>query len=133
MPPVRARPVISKDTEFFWHGLQRGELLVQACARCGALQHPPGPSCGQCLSLEMTSVRMRGTGVIYSYVIHHTPAIPGFDEPHIVVLVELDEGPRMIANLLDAAPEDVRIGAGVVVDFQRLDDVVLAQFRLQPT
>ena len=47
---------------------------------------------------------MRGTGIIYSYVIHHAPAIPGFDAPHIVVLVELDEGPRMIANLLGAEP-----------------------------
>lgn len=75
---------------------------------------------------------MRGTGIIYSYVVHHAPEIPGFDAPHIVVLVELDEGPRMIANLLGAEPVDVRIGAGVVVDFQRLDeDVVLAQFRLK--
>jgi len=125
------RPVISKDTEFFWAGTAAGELRIQRCGECGALRHPPGPACLRCGALRPEHVLASGSGEVYSYVVHHHPPVPGRQLPIVVVLVELAEGVRMVGELLDAEPDAVRIGAPVRVDFVRIDDeLTLPAWRL---
>ena len=130
-PPEVLRPVVSPDTEFFWAGTTRRELRVQRCVKCGRLRHPPGPACPDCGGTELDHVLAAGTGEIYSYVVHHHPPVPGHPNPFVIVLVDLPEGVRMLGELLDAGPDDVRVGAPVRVDFVRIDDeLTLPAWRL---
>ncbi|PRX51195.1 hypothetical protein B0I33_101348 [Prauserella shujinwangii] len=115
------RPVISRDTEFFWAGTRAGELRIQRWG--GTLRHPPGPlpPDGD-LAAKPDWVVAEGTGTVYSYVVHHHPKVPGRTAPFVVALVELTEGVRVLGELLDVRPGDVRIGLPVEVTFVRVDD-----------
>src|SRR5215472_6180346 len=115
-PERRPRPAIGDDTRFFWEGVERGELLIQRCPACGALRHPPRPMCPRCRSLDRDTVRASGRGTVYSYVVPHHPRLPAFPERYVVALVDLEEGSRLVTNLVGVAPEDVRIGMPVVVE-----------------
>jgi uncharacterized OB-fold protein len=124
------RPVVSRDTAFFWAGCAAGELRVQRCTSCGTLRHPPGPACPRCGALDPGYVVAAGTGTVYSYVVHHHPPLPGRRAPVVVALVELAEGVRMVGELLDVPPGEVRIGAPVQVAFVRVDgDLTLPAWR----
>jgi uncharacterized protein len=116
------RPVISRDTEFFWAGTARHQLRIQRCGECGALRHPPGPACPACGGAKPGYVTAAGTGEIYSYVVHHHPPVPGRQVPFVVALVQLPEGVRVVGELLGAAPGQVRIGMPVRAEFADVDD-----------
>jgi uncharacterized protein len=117
------RPAASPDTEFFWAGTKAGELRIQRCGECGALRHPPGPACLSCGALRNQGYQVAaGTGTVYSYVVHRHPPVPGKELPIIVALVELTEGPRVMAELTGADPEKVYIGMPVRTSFIRVDD-----------
>jgi uncharacterized OB-fold protein/acyl dehydratase len=119
---LRPRPAISQDTEFFWEGAKRGELLIQRCSSCGKLRHPPGPMCPVCNSTEWDTVRATGRGKVHSFVVYHYPVVPPFEAPYVVALVALEEGIRLVSNLIEVAREDVRIGQPVEVRFVAVDD-----------
>jgi 3-oxo-4,17-pregnadiene-20-carboxyl-CoA hydratase alpha subunit len=126
----RPRPAVSQDTAFFWEGAAKGELLIQRCKACGALRHPARPMCGECGSLEWDAVRSSGRGEVYSFVVYHHPIVPAFDVPYVVALIALEEGTRLVSNLIDVDPEDVRIGMPVEVAFTKVDDeMTLPLFR----
>lgn len=116
--PPPPQPSKSQDTSFFWEGLKRGKLLIQRCAECGLLRHPPGPACAQCHSLEWDTLESKGKGEIYSFVVVHKPEFPAFESPHPVGLVALDEGIRLVAPLLAAERERLTIGKRVHAVFQ---------------
>jgi uncharacterized protein len=118
------RPVVSRDTAFFWEGTAAGELRIQRCGGCGALRHPPGPMCPGCGAARPGYVVAAGTGEVYSYVVQHHPPVPGKSLPIVVALVQLTEGVRMVGELLDVSPERVRIGLPVRVAFARVDDAL---------
>jgi uncharacterized protein len=118
------RPVISRDTAFFWDGTAAGELRIQRCGGCGALRHPPGPMCPACGAAKPEYVVAAGTGEVYSYVVQHHPPVPGRQLPILVALVQLTEGVRMVGELLEVSPERVRIGLPVRVAFVRVDDAL---------
>lgn len=127
---TRLAPAITKDTEFFWNGLRDNKLLIQRCAGCGRLRHPPRPMCPHCRSLDWDTVESSGRGTVYSYVMPHEPKFPFFEYPYVVVLVELEEGVRLVSNLTGIEPADVRTGMPVEVYYQSFDDdLVLHQFR----
>lgn len=130
----RLAPTVSPDTAVFWDGVAAGRLLIQRCASCGELRHPPRPMCPRCRSLEWDTLESSGRGTIHSVVVPRHPRYPGFDDPHIVVLVELDEGIRLVSNLVDVDPDDVpeqsAIGRRVAVTFRTFDGgVTLPLFR----
>jgi uncharacterized OB-fold protein/acyl dehydratase len=126
----RPRPSISHDNAFFWEGALKRELRIQRCSACKKLQHPPGPGCSHCHSLELDYVVASGRGKIFSYVVAHHPAIPPFEYPHLVVLVELAEGTRLVSNLVGAKPEQARVGMPVEVAFTEVEPgLVLPLFR----
>jgi uncharacterized protein len=117
------RPPASPDTEFFWAGTKAGELRIQRCGECGTLRHPPGPACPSCGALQNQGYQVvAGTGTVYSYVVHRHPPVPGKQLPIIVALVELAEGPRVMAELTGAEPDKVHIGMPVRTSFIRIDD-----------
>jgi uncharacterized OB-fold protein len=126
----RPRPAISDDNRFFWAGVERGELLIQRCAACGDLRHPPRPMCPRCRSLEWDTVRSSGRGRVHSYVVPHHPRLPAFPEPYVVVLVDLEEGTRIVSNLVDCPPGSVRVGMPVELRVTRVDEeLTLPLFR----
>jgi uncharacterized protein len=132
--PPRPRPSITHDNAFFFEGAREGKFLVQKCSSCGQVRHPPGPMCSACRSLEWEPIEPSGRGVIYSFVVMHHPPVPAFDQPNPVVLVELEEGLRIVSNLIDATPDDVRIGLPVQVEVVKFDDELsLPQFRIVAT
>jgi len=126
----RPRPGITHDNAFFWEGVKAGKLLIQRCAACGRLRHPPGPMCPGCQSLEWSAREASGRGTVYSFVVAHDPPVPPFQYPHAIALVELEEGTRLVANLVGIDPKAVRIGLPVRVEFAEVEEgLVLPQFR----
>lgn len=115
------RPVISADTEFFWSGTRAGELRIQ---RWGdVLRHPPGPvDPGGDFGRVPDYVVAKGTGTVFSYVTHHHPPVPGRPLPFVVALVELDEGVRVLGEVVGTTPDEVHIGLLVEVVFLRIDE-----------
>ncbi|WP_374024913.1 Zn-ribbon domain-containing OB-fold protein [Mycobacterium sp. HNNTM2301] len=131
---TRPAPAITGDSEFFWNGLRDNKLLIQRCGGCGQLRHPPRPMCPHCRSLDWDTVESSGRGTVYSYVLPHEPKFPFFEYPYVVVLVELEEGVRLVSNLTDVNPAEVRTGMPVEAHYQGFDgpgfqDLVLHQFR----
>ncbi len=114
---MRPDPIERIDTNFFWEACERGELLVQKCEPCNKLWHPPRPMCPGCHSLEKTYQQLSGKGTVLSWARQVRPASYGFKESPFVILVQLEEGLRMLSNLeSDAAPE---FGMAVTVDFAK--------------
>lgn len=131
MPAIkRPAPGVSDDNKFFWEGVRAGKLLIQRCKGCGSLHHPPGPVCPKCQSFEWDTVESKGLGTVYSFVVMHYPEVPPFEYPNPVGLIELDEGTRLIAQIVGTNGKDVQIGQRVKVEFNTFDgDLVLPQFR----
>jgi uncharacterized OB-fold protein/acyl dehydratase len=128
--PRRPRPALTQDNHFFFDGAREGKLLIQRCTNCGTLRHPPRPSCAKCRSFEWDTLTASGRGVVYSYVVNHYPQVPSFDYPLVVALVELEERTRLVANLSDVAPSEVKIGLPVVAHFEAFDEeLTLPVFR----
>ena len=115
-------PTITAEMKPFFDAAKRHELVVQRCTQCGAHRFPAREICSSCLSRDAQWVRVSGKGRIFSYNVMHQVYHPGFaaDVPYAVVIVELDEGARMLSNLQGVAPRAITIGMPVRVVF---DDV----------
>lgn len=114
------RPVISQDTAFFWEGLRRGELRLQRWNE--TLVHPPRAMAPDGGDTKPDHVVSAGRGEVYSYVVHHHPPVPGKELPFVVALVTLDEGVRVLGELVDVEPQEVHIGMAVEAVFLRIDE-----------
>ena len=134
-PPLpRPKPARNSDNAFFWEGVEEGELRIQRCVACERLRHPPTPMCPHCQSLDWDHVVSSGRGEIYSFVVAHHPPIPPFAYPNAIVLVELEEGTRLVSNVVGIDPAEVRIGTPVEVEFTRVDEeLVLPLFHVSPS
>ena len=127
---LRPRPAVNRDNEFWFAEAMKHRLVVQRCRSCTALRHPPGPCCPECNSYDWDVHGLSGRGKVYSFVISHHPPHPAFVMPLLVALVELDEGVRMVANLVGVAHEDVTIGMPVALEWLDLDpELTLPAFR----
>ena len=115
--PAAQQPPVPIDVAFFWEGVDAGELRIQRCGGCGTLRHPPRPMCPNCRSLEHDYVVSSGLGTVYSFVVHHHPPVPGRQMPFTVAVVELDEGTRIVGNVIDIDPSEVTVGLPVEVAF----------------
>lgn len=125
-------PAITEDGAPYWEHARRGQLAVQRCAACGHLRFPPSVLCPRCLAEEHIWTPLSGRGTIWSFIVVHRPQHPGFfaDAPYNVAIVELAEGVRLHANVVDCANEELRIGLPVEVTFAKVDDeVTLPKFR----
>lgn len=118
---MRLSPTTTPDTAEFWNALREHRLLIQRCAGCDTLRHPPRPMCPACGSVEHDAVEASGRGTVFSFVLPRHPVYPGLDNPEIVAIVELAEGTRIVTNLVDVDADAVRIGMTVVVRFTEFD------------
>ena len=84
----------------FWEAAARRDLVVQRCQACGHHQFYPRPFCLACESADVTWVRTVGTGTIYSMTTVHMQIAPEFEPPYVVAIVQLDEGPRLLTNVV---------------------------------
>jgi uncharacterized OB-fold protein len=117
----RPAPIVTEDSAAFWDAADEGRLVAQRCAACGRLRHPPRPMCPECSSLDVEVVELSGRGVVYSYALLHHPQHPAFEYPVLAVLVDLEEGVRIVSNLVGVEPDDIRIGLPVEVEFVATD------------
>ncbi|MBE1530762.1 bifunctional MaoC family dehydratase N-terminal/OB-fold nucleic acid binding domain-containing protein [Actinomadura algeriensis] len=128
--PLRPRPAINPDNAFWFEAAREHRLVVQRCADCKSLRHPPGPACPQCGSFQWDTVESSGDGHVYTFTVNHHPRHPAFEYPLVVAVIELAEGTRLIANMTGVAPEDVEVGMPVVLDWLDADpDLSLPIFR----
>lgn len=120
--PARLKPPMGPDNGWWWDRAAKGILAIQRCKDCGALRHPPRPMCDKCQSLEWDSIESTGRGTIHSYTVLHHPMVPGYEYPITAILVDLEEGERIVSNLVDCEPSAAKIGAKVKVQFHEDDD-----------
>ena len=129
-----ARPVpeVTPALAPFFAAAREGRLLMQRCAGCGALRFPPREICSACLTTEATWQPVSGRGVIFSYNVMHQVYHPAFAAvvPYAVVVVKLEEGPKITSNLVDCPLETITVGMPVEVLFEQVSpEVSLPKFR----
>ena len=125
-------PRIDEESKGFWEACQRHELYVQQCRACGARRHYPRALCPACLSDDTQWVLSSGRGTVYTYTVTYQNQSAGFrDElPYVLAYVELEEGVRMLTNIVGCAPETVKIGMPVEVAFDDVTpEVTLPKFK----
>ncbi len=125
------KPGVDWETRAYWEGCGRNELILQRCRSCGTLQHRPRALCVSCLSDEIEHFPASGRGTIYSFTVTHQNQAPGFREalPYVLAYVELEEGVRLLTNIVGCSPEDVRIGLPVEVEYAQLEgDIAVPRF-----
>ena len=132
---LKTLPEPSALTKPFWEGCKKHELLVQRCKDCGTLRWVPEEFCPDCLSTNYEWEKMSGEGTIYTFTIMYRAPIPAFKEdiPYVVSFVELKEGPRMMTNIVNCKPDDVKMRMPVRVFFDDVtDEITLAKFEPIP-
>ena len=126
-------PNPTHEDKEFWFAAKRHELLLKKCHDCGAYVWFTDPMCTECQSMEMDWVPSEGKGTIFTFNIVYRNFTRGYtdeDLPYINVIVELDEGARMFANLVDCKPEDVKIDMPVELFFEDVtEEFALPRFR----
>ena len=125
-------PAPDPSTESWWAAAKDGRLLVKRCRTCGRAHFYPRPFCPHCWSAEVEWEEASGRGTVYTYSTVHVNDLPPFAEkvPYTVAIVELDEGPRLMTNLVDTDGVELRIGLAVEVTFvEQTDEFVLPMFR----
>lgn len=103
-------PHPSPETLPFWEAARAHRLLLPLCNACGKFWFPPTQRCAHCLSADFVWQEAKGAGRIYSFVVYHRVYHPGFESevPYVVAIVELDEGPRLVTNIVGLKPDEVR-------------------------
>jgi uncharacterized OB-fold protein len=129
-PPIL--PAIGELNRGFWDAARRGELALQRCTGCDWIRYPVAAICPRCLSKEARWEVLGGQGEIQSHITFHHGYNPAWKDrlPYTVLLVQLDEGPRMFSNLAGAAAADVHVGMRVEALFEPVPgtDVVVPRF-----
>jgi uncharacterized OB-fold protein len=128
-PAIRVLPRLDDTNRFFWTSGQDGRLRFLRCGACRQYVHPPVPRCPYCLESALVPEVVSGTGVVHSFTVNYQQWIPG-SEPYVIGLVTIAEQDdvRLTTNLVDIAPDDVRIGMAVDVTFEQAEDVWLPLF-----
>jgi hypothetical protein len=125
-------PAVTEDGAPYWAACREGRLAAQKCGACGHVRWPPSVVCPRCLAEGGEWVALSGRGLVYSFIVVHRPQHPAFwnDAPYNVAIVELEEGVRIHANVVDCPNEALRIGLPVEVLFEKIDDeITLPRFR----
>lgn len=125
-------PVLRGLAKEYYGWLKKHELHFQRCTNCGTWRHTPREICPNCGSSEVEWAKSSGKGKVYTWTVTHQPMHPTFvnDVPYAVVTVELEEGPRVITNVIDCPPDELKIGMPVTAVFEDVtDEVTLLKFK----
>jgi uncharacterized OB-fold protein len=118
-------------SEPYWTGCREGKLRLQQCDACEQYQFYPRIFCSHCGHRELSWRAVSGRGRIASYTVIHRPISDAYPAPSVIVLVDLEEGPRMMSSLVDTDPESVSVGAAVSVDFDAWsEEISVPVFRI---
>jgi uncharacterized protein len=131
--PTDARPVpvLRGEERSYFSAAAEGNFVLQRCDGCDAWIFYPRVICPHCHGSQLTWRAASGRGSVYSLTVLHRPGRPGFSPPYVLAMIDLDEGVRMMANVLTADPESVRIGDSVEVELEdRGAGWVVPQFRV---
>ncbi len=125
-------PHLDEENRPWWEALKRHELYLQRCRDCAVIRYYPRTLCPECLSPRTEWMRSSGRAKVYTFTATWQSQAAGFREalPYLLAYVELEEGPRMLTNIVDCRPEQVRIGMPVEVVYEDVTpEVTLAKFR----
>jgi uncharacterized OB-fold protein len=116
-------PRVTPETERFWEATKDGDLLVRRCEDCGDAHHYPRGRCPFCFSENLEWTEASGDGTVYTYTVTHQNGEP-YDEatPYVLAYVELEEGPRVMTNVIGVEPDEVYVGQEVKVVFDETED-----------
>ncbi len=131
MSSERPIPIPNAETAPFWTAAREHRLVVQRCLDCGRPRHYPRALCPRCGSSRVEWMECSGRGTVYSYTVVYRPVSEAFaaDVPYVVAVVELDEGPHMMTNIVGCPPDRVRVGMPVRVRFKEVsEDAALPLF-----
>ena len=126
-PEARFVPRATPETQPYWDATAAGRLDLPRCRPCDQVFFYPRSSCPRCGSTDLDWVTCSGKGRLHTYVVSHRPA-PGFPVPTVIAVVELDEGPRMMTNIVEADPETLELDMQVAVRFEQRRDVAVPVF-----
>jgi uncharacterized OB-fold protein len=123
--PRPAPSPVGLNAEWYRH-LADGELRFQQCDSCGTWRHPPRVLCAACGSSDWTWARSAGLGTIFSWTVTHQALHPSFADvvPYAIVVVELDEGPRIVCSVRDLANDELTLDLPVVIGLAPVDDAI---------
>lgn len=126
----RPLPQPTPETQHFWDGTKEGELRLQRCRDCGHIYFPPRPLCPACSSRNVEVFAASGRASLLSYVINQRQH-PSFDSPYAIALVQLEEGPTMMSNIVDCeqTPEALVLDMPLTVTFEYNGDIAIPLFR----
>ena len=132
--PVRqVRPFLEElEAKPFWANLREHKLTAQRCKACGKFfTFPPQGSCPHCLSSDYDWIAVSGKGKVYSFVTYHRAWHLAYQDktPYNVSLIDLDEGPRLISNVVGCKHDAVKIGMPVEIVYDDREEYTLPQFR----
>jgi uncharacterized OB-fold protein len=125
-------PLHAETSRPFWEAAKRHELVMPRCRMCDRLFFYPREVCPACLGADLDWVKVSGRGRLYSFTVIHQPANPAFeaDAPYVYAMVQLEEGPRLISNLVDCPPDQARVDMAVEAVFDDVTpEVTLVKFR----
>lgn len=128
---TKPMPAISSLNQPYWDGLKQRQVVMPKCNDCDKLWYPPAPFCPECWSRSFSWQQLSGRGKVNSWVVFHQAYFSSFknDIPYNVAEVELEEGPRLLTNLVDVDGADIQIGMSVEIIFDDItDEVTLAKF-----
>lgn len=129
----RPLPQPTPETQHFWDGTKQHELRLQRCDQCAHAYFPPRPFCPKCSSRSVSVFTASGKATLHSYIINHRPPpFAGFEAPYAIAVVELEEGPRLMTNIVDTpqTPEALELDMPLEVTFEDVtDEISLPKFR----
>ena len=129
LEPGRPKPLPTPETKHFWDGAKDGKLLLQRCGDTGRAYFPPRPFSPYTGTRNVSVFEASGRATLLSYVIHHRP-VPGFTPPYAIAVVELEEGPRMMTNIVGCpqTPEALQLDMPLEVTFEKMSDTIALPF-----
>ncbi len=125
-------PQPTPETQRYWDGCKQHELWLPYCTDCDQPFFYPRFFCPRCFGWKIEWRQASGRGTVYTYAIQHRAQMPGFEPPYVTAIVQLDEGPRLMTNLVEVEPdpEHIRCEMPVEVVFQDVnDEISLPMFR----
>ena len=123
-------PELDELSRPFWDALKQGRLTFQRCTACGHAWLPARSDCPQCLAPDWRREDAKGGAVLVSWVVYRMAYHPAFEPrlPYTVATVQLDEGPRMISNIVGAEPAQLRIDQRLQLRIEAEADFMVPRF-----
>jgi uncharacterized OB-fold protein len=127
----RIAPTLATRAGDYWRSGADGKLRICHCQDCGRYMHPPQPLCPKCYGQNVKFDPVSGKGTVFSFTINRYQWQPGAPPPYVIAEVELveQEGLKLMTNIVNIAPEKVKVGMPVSVLFDHVDDAYIPVFQ----